>query len=179
VCTVITQIIVDPYDDAFYQPLKVINRYMSAKEAAAEEAKGNYVVGEEGKCFRRVVPAPKPTEIVETKAIRTLCDAGHVVIAAGDGGILVLKQRHHLKGASAVIEKDYTSGKLAKLLDADMLLILTGRERMCINFGTNQMKELDRITPEEVADYAAVRQFPRASILPKMAAGASFLYQSC
>ena len=174
VCTVITQVIVDPYDDAFYQPLKVIGRYMTAEEAAAEETKGNYVVEEEGKGFRRVVPAPKPKEIVELDAIRTLFEAGHVVIAAGGGGIPVLKQRYHLKGASAVIEKDYTSGKLAELLDADMLLILTGRERMCINFGTNQMRELDRITPEEVAAYAAAGQFPRASILPKMAAGASF-----
>lgn len=174
VCTIITQVIVDPYDDAFYQPLKVIGRYMTEEEAAAEEAKGNYVTKEE-KGFRRIVPAPKPKEIVEIDAIRTLSDAGQVVIACGGGGIPVLKQRNRLKGASAVIEKDYAAGKLAELLDADMLLFLTGRDKMCINYGTDQVKELDHITPEEVAEHAAAGQFPRASILPKMAAGASFV----
>ena len=175
VCTIITQVIVDPYDDAFYQPMKVIGRYMTAQEAAAEEARGNYVVEEKGKGFRRIVPAPRPKDIVEIEAIRALLDAGQVVIACGGGGIPVLQQKNRLKGASAVIEKDYTSGIMAGLLDADMLLILTGREKMCINYGTDQVRELDLVTPGEVAGYAAAGQFPRASILPKMAAGASFV----
>ncbi len=175
VCTIITQVIVDPYDDAFYQPMKVIGRYMTAQEAAAEEARGNYVVEEKGKGFRRIVPAPRPKDIVEIEAIRALLDAGQVVIACGGGGIPVLQQKNRLKGASAVIEKDYTSGIMAGLLDADMLLILTGREKMCINYGTDQVRELNLVTPGEVAGYAAAGQFPRASILPKMAAGASFV----
>ena len=175
VSTIITQVVVDPYDEAFAEPIKVIGRYMTKEEAEAEEEKGNFVVEEEGKGFRRVVAAPKPTDIVEIDAIRTLLDADQVVIACGGGGIPVLRQRGHLKGASAVIEKDYASGKLAELLDADMLMILTGENKICINYGTDREKELDKVTPEEVESYAAAGQFPRASVLPKMAAGASFV----
>ena len=116
VSTIITQVVVDPYDDAFAEPIKVIGRYMTREEAEAEEEKGNFVVEEEGKGFRRVIAAPKPTDIVEIDAIRALLNADQVVIACGGGGIPVLRQRGHLKGASAVIEKDYASGKLAELL---------------------------------------------------------------
>ena len=174
VSTIITQVVVDPYDEAFAEPIKVIGRYMTEEEAAAEEEKGNFVKKEE-KGWRRVVAAPKPKDIVEIDAIRVLSDADQVVIACGGGGIPVLQQRSHLKGASAVIEKDYASGKLAELLDADMLMILTGQEKMAINYGTDRMKRLDVVSPEEVEEYAAAGQFPRASILPKMAAGASFV----
>ena len=119
--------------------------------------------------------APKPVDIVEIDAIRVLSDADQVVIACGGGGIPVLKQQNHLKGASGVIEKDYASGKMAELLDADVLMILTGQEKMSINYGTERMKQLDVVTPEEVEAYASAGQFPKASILPKMAAGASFV----
>ena len=138
VSTIITQVVVDPYDDAFAEPIKVIGRYMTAEEAAAEEEKGNFVVEEEGKGFRRIVAAPKPKEIVEIEAVRVLLEADQVVIACGGGGIPVLRQRGRLKGASAVIEKDYASGKMAELLDADMLMILTGQEKMSINYGTDR-----------------------------------------
>ena len=175
VSTIITQVVVDPYDDAFAEPIKVIGRYMTAEEAAAEEEKGNFVVEEKGKGFRRIVAAPKPKDIVEIDAIRALLDADQIVIACGGGGIPVLRQRNRLKGASAIVEKDYASGKLAELLDADMLMILTGQEKMAINYGTDREKQLDVVSPEEVEEYAAAGQFPRASILPKMAAGASFV----
>jgi carbamate kinase len=175
VSTIITQVVVDPYDEAFAEPIKVIGRYMSEEEAQAEEEKGNFIVKEEGRGYRRVVAAPKPVDIVEIDAIRVLSDADQVVIACGGGGIPVLKQRGHLKGASAVIEKDYASGKLAELLDADMLMILTNQDKICINYGTDHAKELDMVSPEEVETYAAAGQFPRASILPKMAAGANFV----
>lgn len=175
VSTIITQVVVDPYDEAFAEPIKVIGRYMTAEEAAAEEEKGNFVSEEEGKGFRRVVAAPKPTDIVEIDAVRALLDTDQVVIACGGGGIPVLRQRNHLKGASAVIEKDYASGKLAELLDADMLMILTSQDKVAINYGTDREKQLDTVTPEEVEEYAAAGQFPRASMLPKMAAGASFV----
>jgi carbamate kinase len=175
VSTIITQVVVDPYDEAFAEPIKVIGRYMSEEEAQAEEEKGNFIVKEEGRGYRRVVAAPKPVDIVEIDAIRVLSDADQVVIACGGGGIPVLKQRGHLKGASAVIEKDYASGKLAELLDADMLMILTNQDKICINYGTDHAKELDVVSPEEVETYAAAGQFPRASILPKMAAGANFV----
>ena len=175
VSTIITQVVVDPYDEAFAEPIKVIGRYMTAEEAAAEEEKGNFVAEEEGKGFRRVVAAPKPTDIVEIDAVRALLDADQVVIACGGGGIPVLRQRNHLKGASAVIEKDYASGKLAELLAADMLMILTSQDKVAMNYGTDREKQLDTVTPEEVEEYAAAGQFPRASMLPKMAAGASFV----
>ena len=125
VSTIITQVIVDPYDDAFYHPIKVIGRYLTREEADAEEAKGNYVVEDPGKGFRRIVASPKPVDIVEIDAINALVKAGQIVIAGGGGGIPVLKQPHRLKSASAIVEKDLTAGKLADLTDADMLRSLS------------------------------------------------------
>ena len=124
VCTVLTQVTVDPYDEAFAEPVKVIGRVLNEQEAAEEEEKGNYVI-RTGEGYRRIVAAPKPQGIVEIDTIRTLLDAGQVVIACGGGGIPVLEQGTELKGASAVIEKDLTSGRLAQLLSADELMILT------------------------------------------------------
>lgn len=135
VATVLTQMTVDPYDDAFYHPTKIIGRIMSAEEAEAEEKKGNHVVEVEGG-YRRIVAAPKPMEIVEIDTIRALADADQVVIACGGGGIPVLAQENRLKGASAVIEKDLAAGKLAEAVDADMLVILTGVEKVCLEYGT-------------------------------------------
>ena len=123
VSTVLTQVTVDTYDEAFYTPAKKIGRYMSAEEAAEEEAKGNYVVEEQGKGFRRIVASPKPVAIVEIDAIKALMDADQIVIACGGGGIPVMEQGCNLKGASAIIEKDLASGLLAKELDADVLMI--------------------------------------------------------
>ena len=144
VSTVLTQVIVDPYDEAFYTPTKVLGRYMSAEEANEERKKGNYVIEEAGKGFRRVVSAPHPVKIVELDAVNALLDADQVVIAAGGGGIPVLEQDNHLKGASAVIEKDLTAGKLAEGVDADQLIILTSVEQVCINLGKRQRRKTRR-----------------------------------
>ena len=113
VSTILTQVIVDPYDEAFYTPTKVLGRYMSVQEANEERKKGNYIIEEPGKGFRRVVSAPNPVEIVELDAVNALLDADQLVIACGGGGIPVMKQDNHLRGASAVIEKDLAAGKLA------------------------------------------------------------------
>ena len=131
VCTVLTQVTVDPYDEAFAEPVKIIGRVLNAQEAEEEEKKGNYVT-KVGEGYRRIVAAPKPQSIVEIDSIRALLDAGQIVIACGGGGIPVLEQKTELKGASAVIEKDYTAGRLAELLDADELMILTSVEKVAV-----------------------------------------------
>ena len=170
VSTILTQVTVDPYDEAFYTPTKVLGRYMSAEDAAAERKKGNYVVEEPGKGFRRVVSAPNPVSIVEIEAIKALVNANQVVIACGGGGIPVLEQDHRLKGASAVIEKDLAAGKLAEELDADELIILTSVEKVCINLGKENEEELGEITVEEAKQYMEEGHFGVYNMLPKFRA---------
>lgn len=175
VSTLITQVTVDPYDEAFYTPTKVLGRIMNAEDAAAERKKGNYVVEVPGQGYRRVVASPNPVDIVEIDAIRTLVDAGQVVIACGGGGIPVLQQDNHLKGASAVIEKDLTAGKLAEQIDADTLIILTSVEKVCINMGTDKEETLGEITFAEAARYMEEGHFGEFNMLPKFQASLSFL----
>lgn len=175
VSTILTQVTVDPYDEAFYEPTKVIGRYMSKEDAEMEVKKGNYVKEDAGLGFRRVVAAPRPIDIVEIEAIRTLSDADQVVIACGGGGIPVLKQANRLKGASAVIEKDLASGKLAELLDADVLLLLTGEKKLYLNYGKDNCEPLDTISVDKARSYIAEGQFAETSILPKVVAAVSFV----
>ena len=177
VSTILTQVTVDPYDEAFYTPTKVLGRYMSAEDAAAERKKGNYVVEEPGKGFRRVVSAPNPVSIVEIEAIKALVNADQVVIACGGGGIPVLEQDHRLKGASAVIEKDLAAGKLAEDLDADELIILTSVEKVCINLGKENEEELGEITVEEAKQYMEEGHFGVYNMLPKFRASVEFIEQ--
>ena len=177
VSTILTQVTVDPYDEAFYTPTKVLGRYMSAEDAAAERKKGNYVVEEPGKGFRRVVSAPNPVSIVEIEAMKALVNADQVVIACGGGGIPVLEQDHRLKGASAVIEKDLAAGKLAEELDADELIILTSVEKVCINLGKENEEELGEITVEEAKQYMEEGHFGVYNMLPKFRASVEFIEQ--
>ena len=175
VSTILTQVTVDPYDEAFYEPTKIIGRYMSKDDAETELKKGNYVIEEPGKGFRRVVAAPQPIDIVEIEAIRVLADAGQVVIACGGGGIPVIEQNHALKGASAVIEKDSIAGKLAGDLKADQLIILTSVPCVYKNFGTDHPEELRSLTVAEAMDYMKNHQFGEGNMLPKIEAAIAYL----
>lgn len=177
VSTVLTQVVVDPYDEAFYHPTKVIGRVMSAEEAEEEEKKGNHVVEAEGG-YRRIVAAPKPMDIVEIDAIKTLVDADQVVIACGGGGIPVLTQNNRLQGASAVIEKDLAAGKLAELLDADMLVILTSVDKVCLNYGKEDEQSLDTLSVAEAKKYLEEGQFGEGTMAPKIEAAIAFIGES-
>lgn len=175
VSTILTQVIVDPYDEAFYTPTKVLGRYMSADEANEERKKGNYVIEEAGKGFRRVVSAPNPVKIVELDAIKALLDADQVVIACGGGGIPVLEQDNHLKGASAVIEKDLTAGKLAEGINADELIILTSVDQVCLNLGQSNEQKLGEITAAQAREYMEQGHFGIYNMFPKLQAAVEFI----
>lgn len=175
VSTVLTQVLVDPYDDTFYHPVKVIGRYMTAAEAEEEEKKGNYMVEEPGKGFRRIVASPRPKDIIEIDAIRALSDAGHVVISCGGGGIPVLAQGSELKGASAIIEKDYTSGLLAEMTDADILMILTNDEKVCLDHLSEHPRPLAHLSIEEAEAHIRDNQFGETAMLPKIQASVDFI----
>lgn len=177
VSTILTQVSVDPYDEAFYHPTKVMGRVMTKEEAEAEEKKGNHVVETETG-YRRIVAAPKPMEIIEVDAIRALLDADQIVVACGGGGIPVLVQDNRLKGASAVIEKDTAAGKMAELLDADMLVILTGVEKVCLDFGKDSQQPLDSMTVAEAEKYIEEGQFEEGTMLPKIEAALEFIGNS-
>ena len=167
VSTVLTQVTVDPYDEAFYHPTKIIGRVMTEEEAEAEEKKGNHTV-KQGDGYRRIVAAPKPMDIVEIDAIRALSDADQVVIACGGGGIPVLEQDNNLKGASAVIEKDLIAGLLADGVEADMLIILTGEECVYKNYGTDKQEPIREMTCAQAQKYMAEREFGEGTMQPKI-----------
>lgn len=175
VSTVITQVKVDPFDKAFFKPSKIIGRYMTEEEANAEEQKGNHVTYIDEKGYRRIIASPQPLEIYELDAIKALLDAGQIVIAAGGGGIPVLEQGTVLKGASAVIEKDYTSELLAECLDANTLLFLTGVNKVSIFYNTPDEQQLDKVTPEQAREYIDAGYFAPGSMLPKIEAAEKFI----
>lgn len=147
---------------------------MTKAEAELEEKKGNYVVEEDG-AYRRIIASPKPIDIYEIDSIRTLVDAGQIVIAAGGGGIPVLDQRTALKGASAIIEKDYTAAKLADMLDASMLLLLTDHDYLIINKDAENERELKEITIAEASALIDENKFKSLTKLPKIEAAINFV----
>lgn len=177
VTTLITQVRVDPFDAAFSHPSKVIGRHMTEEEARQEEKKGNHVV-KDGDKYRRIIAAPRPMEIYELDAIKALMDADQIVIACGGGGIPVLQQGTRLKGASAVIEKDLTSACLAEGINADVLLLLTGVEKVALNFDTPQQLSLDAMSVEEATRFIEQGQFTSGAMLPKVEAAVSFASSS-
>ncbi|MFI3176158.1 MAG: carbamate kinase [Eubacteriales bacterium] len=175
VSTILTQVTVDPYDDSFYEPTKLIGRSMSKDDADIEVKKGNYVQEDSSHSYRRVVAAPKPIDIVEIEAIRALVDADQVVIACGGGGIPVIEQNHLLKGASAVIEKDAIAGKLASDLQASQLIILTNVECVYKHYGQPDQTPISHMTMAESIALKDTGEFEPGTMLPKIEAAIAYL----
>ena len=174
--TVLTQVEVDPEDPAFANPTKPIGAFMTREEADRMIAERGYdVIEDAGRGYRRVVASPRPVGIVELDTIRSLVETNHVVIACGGGGIPVFHtEGHHLKGAAAVIDKDFAAARLAEQLDADFLVILTAVEKVAVNFGKPDQQWLDELTPADVERYVAEGQFAPGSMLPKVQAALAF-----
>ena len=174
VATLITQVIVDEHDPAFRDPTKPIGSHFTRAEAEAMTRNGYVMKEEAGRGFRRVVASPKPLDVVEKESVKALIHAGQIVITVGGGGIPVVRQGHHLKGASAVIDKDLASAKLAELIDADLLIILTAVERVALHYGTPQQRWLDRLSVDEARRYIREGHFAQGSMLPKIEAAVGF-----
>lgn len=175
VATMITQVRVDADDPAFEKPSKPIGKFVSAEQAEKMKKEFHYdMIEDSGRGYRRVVASPKPAEIVEIDTIRTMVDAGNLVIACGGGGIPVIRENNHLKGASAVIDKDFASCLLAKELDADYLIILTAVEKVALNFGTPEEKWLDAVSIDDAKRYISEGHFAPGSMLPKVQAAVDF-----
>ena len=179
--TLITQVLVDASDPAFKNPTKPIGAFYDLEEAKKEEKEKGYTFMEDaGRGYRRVVASPKPIDIIEKKAIAKLIDSGIVVIACGGGGIPVIKNDKHelLEGVDAVIDKDLSSALLAKLIDADKLLILTSIDKVYLNFGTDKEKGISKMTVDEAKNYIKTNEFAKGSMLPKVEACIEFVENS-
>ena len=175
VATMITQVRVNEDDPAFNNPSKPIGKFFNEEQAKIMEEKYGYIMKEDaGRGYRRVVASPKPAEIIEIGTIRTMVESGDLVIACGGGGIPVTRQGNHLKGASAVIDKDFASCLLAQELDADFLIILTAVEKVAINFGKPNEQWLEDLTIEEAKKYMEEGHFAPGSMLPKVQAAVDF-----
>ena len=179
--TLITQVLVDSKDSAFQNPSKPIGMFYTKEEALdIEKEKGYTMIEDAGRGYRRVVPSPMPIDIVEKNTIKMLFDNNNIVIAAGGGGIPVIKtdKIELLEGVEAVIDKDKTAALLANLIDADMLLILTAVDKVCLNYNTDKQVELDTMNVEEAKKYIDEDQFAKGSMLPKIEACISFVENS-
>ena len=174
VATLITQVVVDERDPAFDDPVKPIGSFFSKEEAAAMCAKGAHMKEDAGRGYRRVVASPKPIDVIEKDTVRLMLDAGQVVITVGGGGIPVVRQGKHLRGVSAVVDKDWASAKLAEMIDADLLIILTAVEKVAIHFHKPDEQWLDRLSVEDAERYLAEGQFAEGSMRPKIEAALAF-----
>jgi carbamate kinase len=174
--TVVTQVQVDPDDPAFQNPSKPVGSFLDEETAKARMDDEHVFVEDAGRGWRRVVPSPKPMHIVEVDAIRTLISNGFSVIGVGGGGIPVVeKENGNLRGVEAVIDKDFASALLAKLIDADLLLISTAVEKVAINFNKPNQQWLDEITVADAEKYIEEGHFAPGSMLPKIQAIVKFL----
>ena len=175
VASIISQTVVDENDPAFQNPSKPIGSFYTEEEAAEMTERGYSMMEDAGRGWRRVVPSPLPVDIVEKETVRALLSAGQVVIAAGGGGIPV---RHtpgnHLKGTSAVVDKDFASAVLAEMIEADTLIILTAVEKVAVNFGKPDQQWLDSLSVQDAQRYIEEGQFAPGSMLPKIQAAMHF-----
>lgn len=175
VATVVTQVIVDINDPAFQKPSKPIGAFYTKEEADhLIKDKGYTMVEDAGRGYRRVVASPMPLDVAEKESVRTLVDNGHIVITVGGGGIPVVVQGNKLVGVPAVIDKDFASAKIAELLDADYLIILTAVEKVAIHYGKPEEKWLSQLSIEEANQYIAEGHFAPGSMLPKVQAAIKF-----
>ncbi|HHZ02516.1 MAG TPA: carbamate kinase [Tissierellia bacterium] len=175
VTSVITQVVVDENDPAFNRPTKPIGSFMTEEEAEKARKKGMVVVEDSGRGYRRVVPSPKPRDIVEIETIKLLLEKGQIGIVCGGGGIPVVREGNSLKGVGAVIDKDLTASLLAEKINADTLVILTAVEKVAINFGKPEEKWIADLTIEEAEKYIESKEFAEGSMLPKVIAAISFV----
>ncbi len=174
VATLITQVEVDANDKAFLNPTKPIGSFFS-KEEADKLSQNGYIMKEDaGRGYRRVVASPMPVDIIEKQTVKALMDDCHVVITVGGGGIPVIREGNHLRGASAVIDKDWASAKLAEMIDADLLIILTAVEKVAINFGKPDEQWLDNLSLRDAERFIEEGHFAKGSMLPKVEAAAAF-----
>ncbi|EAM5884545.1 carbamate kinase [Salmonella enterica] len=174
VATVITQVEVKGDDEAFRNPSKPIGSFYTKEEADKLTQQGYIMKEDAGRGYRRVVASPKPIDIIEKQTVKVLMDACHVVITVGGGGIPVIREGNHLRGASAVIDKDWASAKLAEMIDADMLIILTAVEKVAINFGKPNEQQLDHLSLSDAERFIAEGHFAKGSMLPKVEAAVAF-----
>lgn len=174
VATLITQVIVNGSDPAFLNPTKPIGSFFTKAEASQLTKNGYNMVEDAGRGYRRVVASPKPIDIVEKETVRTMMEAGQVVITVGGGGIPVIREGNHLRGASAVIDKDWASAKLAEMIDADMLIILTAVEKVAINFGKPNEQWLEQLSIADAQRFIEEGHFAKGSMLPKVEAAVAF-----
>lgn len=176
VSTIITQVKVDKNDEAFANPTKPVGLFYSKEESEKLAAESGYTFREDAnRGYRRVVPSPKPIDIIEKEEINTLIKEDFIVIAGGGGGIPVVENDGQLEGIGAVIDKDFTSEKLAEISDADLLIILTAVEKVCINYGTENEEGLDELNLSRAQKLIEERQFAEGSMLPKVKACLSFV----
>lgn len=176
IAAVVTQVLVDENDPGFQNPTKPIGAFYSKEEAQRiAAATGHIFKDDAGRGYRRVIASPRPTGIIEKETISLLIESGHIVIAAGGGGVPVCMKGGRLTGVPAVIDKDFASSKLAQLTGADLLIILTAVEKVSINFGSPDQQDIDEITATEAKALAAEGHFAAGSMLPKIQAGVEFV----
>ncbi|MCI8797836.1 MAG: carbamate kinase [Dorea sp.] len=175
VSTILSQVEVDKNDPAFENPTKPIGRFLTKEEADENEANGIRCMEDAGRGYRIVVASPMPKRIRELQTIKTLVDAGHIVITCGGGGIPVVSDEEgRLVGVNAVIDKDNASSLLAAELGADHLVILTAVEKVAINWGKENQEWLSDLTVEQAKEYIEQEQFAKGSMLPKVEAAIRF-----